>query len=95
MIALPLNYEDQINLLTDILKNHQADCCGSPSEYEQLGRLVKSLTLNCNIDQSVKSVLKEIEEYSQNGLNSTNINQHIENYQMTLSQWVSSFKNFS
>ena len=33
---MPLQYQDQINLIKDILSNQQSDCCGSVSEYQQL-----------------------------------------------------------
>ena len=46
---MPLQYQDQVSLLKDILTNHQTDCCGSVSEYEQLERLIKSLLVNSNI----------------------------------------------
>ena len=35
MLIMPLQYQDQVSLLKDILTNHQTDCCGSVSEYEQ------------------------------------------------------------
>ena len=43
---MPLQYQDQVNLIKDILTNQQTDCCGSVSEYEQLERLIKSLMVN-------------------------------------------------
>ena len=48
---MPLQYQDQVNLLKDILTNQQTDCCGSVSEYEQLERLIKSLMANSNVNQ--------------------------------------------
>lgn len=92
---MPLTEHDQVNLLKDILNNHQTDCCGSVSECEQLERLIKSLMVNTNIDQNVKAVLQEIYEYSQNGINSTNLDTHIESNQQQLSNWVDHIDQFS
>lgn len=87
-IQMPLNDQDQVNLLKDILSNQQTDCCGSVSEYEQLERLVKSLMVNTNVNHDVKTVLQEIYYYSQNGIQSKNINDHIDSNQQRLSNWV-------
>lgn len=92
---MPLTHQDQVNLLKDILSNHQTDCCGSVSECEQLERLVKSLMVNNNINNNVKSVLQEIYDYSQHGIRSTDLNQHIESNQHQLSDWVNDIDQLS
>ncbi|USK49237.1 YtzH-like family protein [Bacillus sp. CMF12] len=92
---MPLGHQDQLNLLKDILSNHQTDCCGSISECEQLERLVKSLMINGDINQNVKKVLEEIYEYSQHGINSSQLDNHIESHQNELSQWVQDIDQFS
>jgi YtzH-like protein len=95
MLPMPLQYQDQVSLLTDILTNHQTDCCGSVSECEQLERLIKSLLVNSNIDQNVKNVLEQVYSYSQNGINSNNLDNHIESHQQELSQWVENIDQLS
>lgn len=35
---MPLNAEHQMNILKDILSNHQSDCCGTVAECEQVER---------------------------------------------------------
>lgn len=92
---MPLQYQDQVNLLKDILSNHQTDCCGSVSECEQLERLIKSLMVNSNIDQNSKQVLDQIYSYSQSGINASNLDAHIESHQEQLSQWVDNIGQFS
>jgi hypothetical protein len=92
---MPISQQDQLNLLKDILSNHQTDCCGSVSECEQLERLVKSLMVNPNIDQSAKTVLENIYYYSQHGINSSQLDNHIELHQQELSQWVNEINQFS
>ncbi|MBU8879783.1 YtzH-like family protein [Bacillus sp. FJAT-29790] len=92
---MPINHQDQLNLLKDILSNHQTDCCGSVSECEQLERLVKSLMVHPNMDQRTKPVLEEIYYYGQNGRNSSQLDNHIELHQQELSQWVNDINQFS
>lgn len=92
---MPLNDQDQVNLLKDILSNHQTDCCGSVSECEQLERLVQSLLSNNNINNDVKAVLREIQIYSQGGIQTSDINQHIETNQQQLSSWVNDINQYS
>jgi hypothetical protein len=95
MFNMPLQYQDQINLLKDILTNHQTDCCGSVSECEQLERLVKSLMGHTEISDEKTQTLNQIYSYSQNGRNSANLDQHIESHQAQLSQWVDNMNQFS
>ncbi|PLS02030.1 YtzH-like family protein [Neobacillus cucumis] len=92
---MPLSHGDQVTLLKDILNNHQTDCCGSVSECEQLERLVKSLMVNTQIDGNVKNILQEVYQYSQNGTQSSDLDQHILSNQENLSQWVNDIDQFS
>ncbi|WP_428911286.1 YtzH-like family protein [Niallia sp. Krafla_26] len=92
---MPLQYQDQINLIKDILTNHQSDCCGSVSECEQLERLVKSLMANQHLNQQDANTLNQIYSYSQNGVNSTDLDQHIESHQHQLTQWVENMDQLS
>lgn len=92
---MPISQQDKLNLLKDILSNHQMDCCGSVSECEQLERLVKSLMVLPSMDQNSKTVLEEIYYYSQHGINTPQLDQHIESHQQELSQWVNNINHFS
>jgi hypothetical protein len=92
---LPLSHEDQVTLLKDILSNHQTDCCGSVAECEQLERLVKSLMVNTNVNQNVKSILQEVYHYSQHGVGTADLNEHILSNQENLSTWVNNIDQFS
>lgn len=89
---MPLERQHQLEILKDILSNHQTDCCGSVSELEQLERLVKQLMVQSNTNHPV---LEQIYSYSQNGINSDDLDQHIESHQGQLSQWVSDVDQFS
>lgn len=85
---MPISQQDQFSLLKDILSNHQNDCCGSVAECEQVERLVKSLMVQTNSNQQIQPILEEIYRYSQNGIASPELDQHIESNQQALSQWV-------
>lgn len=86
--TMPLDQQHLVTILKDILVNQQMDCCGSVAECEQVGRLVKSLMVDEGIDNQTKDILQEIYSYCQKGINSTDLDQHIESHQQQLSQWV-------
>lgn len=84
-----LQQEHLIMILKDILENQHKECCGSVSEWEQAKRLIKSLLMDENLDQRTKSILTDIYSYCQQGAYSADINQHVQDHQNQLSQWVS------
>ncbi|MDR4889282.1 hypothetical protein DZB84_08340 [Bacillus sp. HNG] len=92
---MPLDYTHQMDILKDILSNHQMDCCGTVAECEQLGRLIQSLIANPNIDQSVKQVLTDVYSYSQQGQYTQHLDNHIESHQNQISQWISDIDQYS
>jgi hypothetical protein len=94
-IIVPLSHHDQVNLLKDILSNQQTDCCGSVAEYQQLERLIKSLMVNTSVDGNIKSILQDVYHYSQNGINTSDLEQHIQTNRDQLSQWVDDIGQFS
>ncbi|WP_018664036.1 YtzH-like family protein [Heyndrickxia acidiproducens] len=85
---MALTHRDQLTLLTDILDDHQTDCCGSVSECEQLERLVKSLLVNPAVQEEMKQTLTNVYGYSQAGKNAQHLDDHIEAHQNQLSEWV-------
>lgn len=92
---MSLSHQDQVRLLQDILVNHLEDCCGSVSECEQLGRLVKSLLVNNSVSSDMQPLLEEIYTYCQSGKNSPNLESHINAHQEELSQWVGQINSYS
>ncbi|EOR23837.1 YtzH-like family protein [Cytobacillus oceanisediminis] len=92
---MPINHEHQLTLLADILSNQQTDCCGSVAECEQIERLITSLRTNDQIDQNILPILEEIHRYSEQGVNASDLDNHIHSYQDQLSQWVDGINNFS
>ena len=92
---MSLSHQDQVNLLQDILVNHLEDCCGSVSECEQIGRLVKSLLANDSVSPELQPLLEEIYTYCQSGKNSSDLESHINAHQEELSQWVGQINSYS
>jgi hypothetical protein len=92
---MPLSHADQVTLLRDILTNHQTDCCGSVAECEQLERLVKSLMVNSQVNDNVKTILQEVYQYSQQGAGTSDLDEHILSNQENLSSWVNNIDQFS
>ncbi|MBS4216763.1 YtzH-like family protein [Bacillus sp. FJAT-49711] len=92
---MSLKVQDQVGLLQDILVNHLEDCCGSVSECEQLGRLVKSLLASNSISSDMQPLLEEIYTYCQSGKNSSDLESHINAHQEELSQWVGQINSYS
>lgn len=92
---MPLNHENQVQLLADILTNHMEDLGGSVSECEQIGRLIKSLLTNQQVAQDLQPILMDIYQYCQTGKNTQDLTQHINNHQDQLSQWVNDINIYS
>ncbi|MDM5236372.1 hypothetical protein CN491_23090 [Bacillus cereus] len=92
---MPINQQHQLEVLKDILVNHQSDCCGTVSECEQLERLIQSLLANDSINSDAKAMLNDVYSYSQSGKSSSNLDNHISNNQEQLTQWIAGMDNFS
>ena len=92
---MPLSQQHQVTILKDILMNHQSDCCGSVSECEQVERLVKSLLANGQVSEQIIPILNDIYTYSQNGINTDNLDNHINTHQAQLSSWVDSINQYT
>ncbi|WAA11757.1 YtzH-like family protein [Fervidibacillus halotolerans] len=91
---MPLHYTDQLQLLKDLLEDHQFDGYGTVNEYEQIKRLIDSLMANEQLDEQTKNVLQEIYDYGQLGKN-TEPNVLIENYKEQLSEWIDQIGSYS
>ena len=58
-----MNVQDQLTLVTDILKNQQAQRYGTEDEYEQLHRLAEKLKADGQLNDQVQQTLMDISEY--------------------------------
>lgn len=85
---MPISQKDQLTLLQDLLRNHHTDACGSKSECEQIARLVQSLQNQETIHQDLLPLLNDVDQYSKNGIVSSDLNEHISSSKEDLSQWV-------
>ncbi|PEY42459.1 hypothetical protein CN354_03175 [Bacillus cereus] len=92
---MPINQQHQLEILKDILINHQSDCCGTVSECEQLERLIQSLLANDTIHSDVKAMLNDVYYYSQSGKYSSDLDNHISNNQEQLTEWIAGMDSFS
>ncbi|MBS4173863.1 YtzH-like family protein [Bacillus sp. FJAT-49736] len=92
---MPLSHRDQMTLIKDILSNHQTDACGSVAECEQLKRLVKSLLVNPSINNNIRPILEQVYSYSQDGMNTQHLDDHILSNQNNLSKWVEDMNSYS
>lgn len=92
---MPIQYTDQLNLLKDILQNHQEDCCGSVSECEQIERTVKSLLVSGQLPADAQEILTDIYKYGQQGKYTQHLDIHIQNHQEQLSNWVNQIDQYS
>ncbi|MTH55628.1 hypothetical protein GKZ89_19730 [Bacillus mangrovi] len=92
---MPLDYQNQVTLLKDLLSEHQTECCGTAAECEQIERLIKSLMVNANVNDHVKNVLMNIYDYSQSSKNASELNSHISSQQENLTHWIQEIDSFS
>lgn len=58
-----MNYQDQLTLLSDILKNQQAHNFGTDDEFSQIQRLTESLQTNELLDENMQQMLSTITNY--------------------------------
>jgi hypothetical protein len=58
-----MNYQDQLTLLSDILKNQQAHKFGTEDEFSQIHRLAETLQSNGQLDENMQQMLCNITDY--------------------------------
>jgi hypothetical protein len=90
---LPLNQNHQLQLLSDILRNHSYDSCGTNSECEQLHRLANTLLQNSSLEQTTRDALQSISEYGKVGSTHDQLTNHIDLNQSYINTWVESLDN--
>ena len=60
-----MNYEAQLTLISDILKNQQAQSFGTEDEFDQISRLTEALRQNDQVSDEAQQVLANIADYCQ------------------------------
>lgn len=82
--------ENKLQLLCDILDEHQSNSSGTPNEYAQLERLAASILTQKDLsDQDIQDVLTGIQQYGKKGTAVSDCAKHIEDHQDQISHWVS------
>ncbi|TYR82093.1 hypothetical protein FZC66_00395 [Priestia megaterium] len=92
---MPLNSQHQMDMLKDILSNHQSDCCGTVAECEQVERLAQAMLEKGTASDQVHHTLQNVYEYTQTAKNAVHLNKHIETNQQNLSQWIQELSTLS
>ncbi|RCX26695.1 YtzH-like protein [Bacillus sp. AG236] len=92
---MPLNAEHQMNILKDILSNHQSDCCGTVAECEQVERLIQSMLAKGYASTDVQATLQNVYNYTQDAKSAAHLDEHIQTNQQNLSQWVQELSTLS
>jgi hypothetical protein len=75
-----MDYQDQLTLIADILKNQQQLGYGTTDEFSQIQRLTEVLKEQGHVDETMQQTLASIADYCANGNcaeNTTQINQWI------------------
>ncbi|MGN8645846.1 YtzH-like family protein [Gracilibacillus sp. HCP3S3_G5_1] len=90
---MPLNANNQLDLLYDLLSLHAEECCGSASECEQISRLIRSLQQHPSIQNSdLVQLVDVIDQYGTLGATSNNLDAHINQHQSDIQQWLQVIK---
>ncbi|MCT8137290.1 hypothetical protein H1D32_05745 [Anaerobacillus sp. CMMVII] len=82
-----MNYQNQLTLLYDILKNQQQMGYGTTDEYSQLHRLAEALQGQEQLDTSMQQTLANISEYCTNG--------NCAEYGPDINQWLQSIEDLT
>ncbi|GGP14283.1 hypothetical protein GCM10011346_37630 [Oceanobacillus neutriphilus] len=86
---MQLSMENKLQLLCDILDEHQSNVSGSPNEYAQLERLAASILAQKELsDQDIQDVLTSIHQYGKEGSAISDCSKHIDDHQDQISHWI-------
>lgn len=90
---MPIQFHDQLTLLTDILQSQQLECCGTLSECEQLERITQTMLAQPHVNSEIEKTLLEVYAYSQGGQRHENINDYVSEHKEYLSSWINDLQN--
>ncbi|HEX7065813.1 MAG TPA: YtzH-like family protein [Bacillales bacterium] len=85
---MPLDVHQRLRILSDILRSHQLDCCGTVSEYEQAGRLAQTLLNESGFQEDIRNTFSSIQQYTEKGARHNNPEQYILENHTHLDEWV-------
>jgi|SRR5690625_4614429 len=90
---MTLTRDDQLKLLHDLLDEHISHHSGHISEYQQIKRLVQSLTAKDKVtDDQLSQVLPEIYNYGLEGENAQNLPEHITTNVSNIESWINTIQ---
>lgn len=90
---MTLTVNNQLTLLHDILDEQTIDCCGNVAEYQQIKRIVQSITAKNNItDEQLLQLLPEIYNYGRQGEIAQNLPEHITTNKSNIENWISAIQ---
>ncbi|HET7579869.1 MAG TPA: YtzH-like family protein [Bacillales bacterium] len=92
---MTLDAQQRLSILSDILRSHLYDCCGTTSEYEQAGRIARTLLDEGVPREEMRDALSSIQHYTDQGIHHTNPEQYILENQTHLNGWVSLLDHYS
>ncbi|WP_080875054.1 YtzH-like family protein [Oceanobacillus timonensis] len=88
-MQVQLSLQNKLQLLCDILDEHQSGSCVSLNEHAQLERLAASLLAHENLSgQDIQNVLTNIQQYGKDGTAASDLSMHIDNHQEQFSHWI-------
>lgn len=86
---MQLSMQNKLQLLCDILDEHQSNSSGSPNEYAQLQRLTASILAQKDLsEQDIQDVLTSIHQYGKKGAALSDCSRHIDDHQDQFSHWI-------
>lgn len=90
---MTLTINNQLTLLHDLLDEQNIARNGSTAEYQQIGRIVKSIIGKSNIsDEQLLQLLPEIYKYGKQGENAQNALEHIIANKENINNWISAIQ---
>lgn len=95
-----LTVNDQLILLLDLLDEQSGEHLATPSEYQQIARLVTSMLDNQTLrhgglDDQLLKILPQIYEYSKQGETAANVPDHITNNKLHIQTWISAIDQYT
>lgn len=90
---MTLTINNQLTLLHDLLDEQNIARNGSTAEYQQIGRIVKSIMGKSNItDEQLLQLLPEIYNYGKQGENAQDTPEHIIANKENINNWISAIQ---
>lgn len=88
-VGMDVLVRDQLNKLYQLLASHQVNHTATISDYQQIKRIVQSLTANEQIHhEQLSTIFPEIYHYGLQGESVPNLKEHIETNYDSIEKWM-------